>query len=141
MTLASPSPSNTFFEPPSATDSLPLPAFMQKDGSGDWIIATSGQQDGVLVDYDGSGNYILVDVSDPYELVASGSDYGISQSGAAVAVLADAAGDVTIDTDLTTAPVAILGVEPSGDVIMVRDASPHLRLVSAGGNISAYEDL
>jgi hypothetical protein len=77
MTLVQQSSSNHWFEDAPDSDTLTIPAFFQKDGSGDWILATTGAADGVAANYDGSGDFKLVDVS-------AGTTSGTSVTGTLV---------------------------------------------------------
>lgn len=138
MTLVQHSPANNFFEPPATSDALPTRAFPQFDGT-DWILATSGAEDGVFVP-DENGDYVLVDVRTPSLIVADGSDFGLSTSGTAVRQLVDDAGDVAFGSDFTVTPVAILGQDLATNVVMVRVGGPHLRFTAIGGNYLGYED-
>jgi hypothetical protein len=143
MTLVQQSSSNHWFEDAPDSDTLTIPGFFQKDGSGDWILATTGQADGVAVDYNGDGSYSLVDISAAglYEITATGSDYAIAIAGTRVAVLAADSSDVGLTTDLTQIPIAVLGTEVgSGDVVMVRNASPTLELLAVSGSYIGHED-
>lgn len=133
-------PTNAWVEaPPSGVD-LPVPAFLQFDGT-DWIIATSGSHDGRLI-ADENGDYVIVDLRTPTLIVDSGGDYGLNTSGTPVAQLVDDDGDVTLDTTLTEPVVAVFGQDLAGNIVMVRnEGQPELQLLSIGGSYIGHEVL
>lgn len=140
MSLLQPSPSNSFFEPPKPSEALPTRAWFQRDGSSDWILATSGAEDGVLV-ADESGNWVLVDIETPTVIDADGSDYGFGTTDAIAQLVEDDDGNVTLGTDFTEQPIAILGQDSAGNVLMIRTGQTQLRFLAVSGNYIGYEEI
>jgi hypothetical protein len=138
MTLVQGTPVSHYFEPPAASDTLPARAFLQRDGSGDFILATTGAEDVVLVP-DESGDYVIVTLDTPTLIVADGLDYGFGSSSA-VAQLVDDSGDVTLGTDFSVVPVAYLGQDLDGNICMVRNGGPQLLLIAVGGDYVGFTE-
>jgi hypothetical protein len=113
-----------------------LGMLLRKSGS-DWIWDTTGPEEGKFIDVDGLGDYTLIDLT-PVYIVADGSDYTISTTGPAVAILVASGSDLTLSTDLLAAPAADLFYDSGGDLVLVLRSCDRLDAVLVGGTAITF---
>jgi hypothetical protein len=131
--------SGNLWTEPAANGGTPTPvaAVLVKDGV-DWTFATDGSDaEGAFIDVDGSGDYTLIDLT-PVYIVADGSDYTLSTTGPAVAIIVADGSDYTISTDLTATAAAELYYDSGGDLWLVLTSCDRLDAVSINSSITTY---